>query len=178
MKNTILLMTALSVSLDSFFCGLSMSVKTKKNFKFLLGISLSVLILCFLGSTLGQKMQNLLIDFSELLGGLILLFISLLGFLEKEEKTLLINEKDSVFLESLIIGFAIGLDGAMGSLSLSLMDYNIIIVPLLITGVHVLLMNFAIIISSSKVATPLKKLKSTPYIILFLLGTYKIISSI
>ncbi len=178
MKNIILLTTALSVSLDSFFCGLSMSVKTKKNFRFLFGISLSVLTLCFLGSTLGQKMQELLIEFSELLGGGVLLLISLFGFLKTEESELLVNEKENVFLESLIIGFAIGLDGAMGSFSLSLMGYNKIIVPLLITGAHVLLMNFAIIISSSKAVNPLKKLKSTPYIILFLLGSYKIISSI
>ncbi len=179
MKTIILFTTALSVSLDSFFCGLSMSVKTKENFKFLIGISLSVFILCIAGRYLGTTMYDALSNFSEIVGGSILLIISLFGFFEREkEKNLLVKSKDNIFLESIIIGFAIGLDGAAGCLSLSLMGYSSLFVPILITFIHVLLMNFAILISKSKASKFLKKFKFTPHLILFLLGSYKLISAI
>lgn len=179
MKTIILFTTALSVSLDSFFCGLSMSVKTTKNFKFLLGISFSVFLLCILGSLFGASLYGLLSNFSEIIGGSILIIISVFGFLENlKEKTTPINTKDNIFLESVIIGFAIGLDGAVGCLSLSLMGYNSLLVPILITFVHVLLMNLAILISKSKLSKFLKKFSFTPPLILFLLGLFKLIFSI
>ena len=93
-------------------------------------------------------------------------------------KTTPLKTKDNIFLESVIIGFAIGLDGAVGCLSLSLMGYNSLLVPILITFVHVLLMNLAILISKSKLSKFLKKFSFTPPLILFLLGLFKLIFSI
>lgn len=178
METLILFTTALSVSLDSFFCGLSMSVKTKENLKFLIGISLSVFILCIIGSTLGITAYNALSNFSEIIGGSILIIIAIIGFIENKKDKHAHNKTDNIFLESLIIGLAIGIDGAVGSLSLSLMGYNSIFVPILITVIHVVLMNFAILISKSKASRFLKKFKNTPQIILLLLGTYKLITTI
>ena len=176
MKNLVLFTTAFSVSLDSFFCGLSMSTKSNKNMSFLFGISSSVLILCLIGSTLGTKMRDFFENLGEILGGAILIVISFIGFLEKENtSTFLIKKSNSVFIESLIIGFAIGLDGGGGCLSLSLIGYTSLYVPFLITAVHVLLINLAIAISNSKVSVILKKFKHTPQIILLLLGCYKIL---
>ncbi|MBO5926073.1 MAG: manganese efflux pump [Clostridia bacterium] len=76
MKNLVLFTTAFSVSLDSFFCGLSMSTKSNKNMSFLFGISSSVLILCLIGSTLGTKMRDFFENLGEILGGAILIIIS------------------------------------------------------------------------------------------------------
>ncbi len=177
MESLILFTTALSVSLDSFFCGLSMSVKTKENLKFLIGISLSVFILCILGSTLGIKAYGTLSSYSEIIGGSILIIIAIIGFIENKKDKHVFKTND-IFLESLLIGIAIGFDGAVGSLSLSLMGYNPIFVPILITVIHVVLMNFAILISKSKATTVLKKFKNSPQIILLLLGTYKLILAI
>ncbi len=175
MKIIMLITTALSVSLDSFFCGLSMSVKTKENFKFLTGISLSVFILCVVGGTLGVRAHSFFADYSDLVSGGILLIIALFGLLKKdgEERTDLKN-KNNIFLESLIIGVAIGLDGAMGCLSLSLMGYGAIIPPIVITIIHLLLMNVAIKLTGSKIAKPLKKFSFTPYMILLALSFSKI----
>ncbi len=178
MDALILITTALSVSLDSFFCGISMSVKTKENFKFLIGISLTVLLLCLLGSGLGLKAYNALSGFSEIIGGSILIIIAIWGFFDSKNKKVPNAKNDNIFLESIIIGFAIGLDGAVGSLSLSLMGYNSILVPILITVIHVILMHIAILISKSKASKILKKFENTPQIILLLLGTYKLITGI
>ena len=178
METLILLTTALSVSLDSFFCGLSMSVKTKENFKFLIGITLSVFLLCIIGNTLGIKAYNALSNFSELIGGIILIIIAIFGFFDNKNKSVSACKTHNIFLESIIIGFAIGLDGAAGSLSLSLMGYSSIFVPILITLIHAILMHIAILISNSKATKFLKKFKHTPSLILLLLGTYKLITAI
>ena len=155
-----------------------MSVKTKENFKFLICISLSVFMLCIIGSTLGITAYNALSNFSEIIGGSILIIIAIFGFLKNRNDSVSTSKSDNIFLESLVIGFAIGLDGAMGSLSLSLMGYNSIFVPILITFIHVILMHIAILLSKSKASKLLKKFNSTPQIILLLLGTYKLITGI
>lgn len=175
MEILILLTTAFTVSLDSFFCGLSMSIKTKDNFKFILGISLSVFTLCILGRFIGIKTSNALLNYSEMVGGSILIIIALFGFIENLNKSEYSTPCKNLFLESIIIGFAIGLDGSAGCISLALSGYTSILVPVLITIVHVILLNVAILISKTKVAKTLNKYKFTPQIILFLLGCFKII---
>ena len=175
MKILILMTTALSVSLDSFFCGLSMLIKTKDNFKFVFGISLSVFILCILGRIIGIKTSSALFSYNEIIGGSILIIISAIGFFETfKNEDFSIREKN-IFLESLTIGFAIGLDGSAGCVSLALSGYTSIFVPIFITLVHVLLMNLAIFISKLKISKLFIKFKCTPHIILFLLGASKII---
>ncbi len=179
MKTLILFTTALTVSLDSFICGLSMSIKTKENFKIVFGISFSVLIICLLGSIIGSNLYGFLSYFSELVGGLILIALSISGFKGKTEKTLLLKPPNIQTLkESVIIGLAIGLDGAVGCLSLSLMGITSLIVPIFITAMHVLLMNFAIAITNTRPAKILKKHSHVPYFILFTLGIYKLVSFI
>ena len=175
MEVFILLTTAFSVSLDSFFCGLSMSIKTKDNFKFIFGISLSVFILCILGRLIGVKTSNALLNYSEIVGGSILVIIAVIGFFENIRKNTFSSSSKNLFLESIIVGFAIGLDGSAGCVSLALSGYTSIFVPILITVVHVILLNVAILISNTTIAKRLNKYKFTPQIILFLLGSFKIL---
>ena len=177
MKTLILFSTALTVSLDSFICGLSLSIKTKENFKIIFGISLSVFIICLLGSVIGTKLYATLSRVGELIGGLILIAISVNGINRKaKETTLLKTTSSNTLKESVIIGLAIGIDGAVGCLSLAIMGITSLIVPVFITAMHILLMNFAIAIANTPPAKTLKKHSLIPYFILLALGIYKIVS--
>ena len=175
MEILILLTTVFTVSLDSFFCGLSMSIKTKDNFKFIIGITISVFTLCVLGRLIGIKMSSALLNYSEIIGGTILIIIAIIGFIEEIKNSNFLLQEKNLFLESIIIGLAIGLDGSAGCVSLAISGYKSIFVPILITLVHVILLNLAIFISNTKLAKRLLKYKLTPQIILFLLGCFKII---
>ena len=178
MNNIIILTTAISVSLDSFFCGLSMSLKTDRVLTFTLGIILSVFALCLLGSFLGVSLGNALLSISQLVSGCILLIIAFSNFFKiNDNKKMLSNNESNLatFKESVFIGFAVGLDGAVGSFSLSLIYDKGLIIPLLITALHVLLIDFSILITNNRLIKKLTRYEFIPTLILLLLGVYKIL---
>lgn len=178
MNNIIILTTAISVSLDSFFCGLSMSLKTDKVFSFTLGIILSVFALCLVGSFLGVSLGNALVSLSQLISGCILLLVAFSKFIKNDRSKKMLPSSttfNSVFIESIFIGLAIGLDGAVGCFSLSLIYPRGLIIPLLITALHVFLISFSIMITNSKLIRKLSNYEFIPTLILLLLGVYKIL---
>ncbi len=181
MNNIILFTTMVSVSLDSFFCGLSMSLKTNKFLTFTLGIILSVFTLCLIGSFIGITLGNLLVSVSQIISGVILIIIAICGFFnDNTTKKMLTSYQDtfSTFNESILVGIAIGIDGAVGSFSLSLIYERGIIIPLIITALHVFLIDLSIIITNNKIVKKLSKYEYIPQIILLLLGVYKILTYI
>ncbi len=145
MKFFILIFTALSVSVDSFFCGLSLSVKTREKFKSVLIIATTVLFLCFLGANVGFLGSVLFKKYSSFLGGVILCLLAFKGcFIQKNNDVLLFKkDENATFIESFLVGFSIGIDGMIGAISLTVIGFNYILVALTITIVHVLLLIIA-----------------------------------
>ena len=173
MKIFYVLLTAITVSVDSFLCGLSLSLKNKNKLAIILGISSVVCLLCFVATFFGNLFENFLKSKTEVFGGLILIIISVYNFFssEKEQK-----EQKSILKYSLFVGFAIGIDGACASFSLAVMGYNSILIPLVFTFFHLVFISFSFIVSKNKF---LKRIAQNRYIsplLLFSLGVYKIVS--
>ncbi len=179
MNNFTLFTTAIVVSLDSFFCGLSTRLKTNERFTFTLGIILSVFTLCLLGSFFGESVGKNFLTVSQLISGYILIFIAFLGFFKKDrfdKITDLDSNSFSVFIESIVLGLAIGLDGGVGCFSITLVYGNRLFVAVLVTLLHLLLINLSILITCNKIIKKISKYQIVSQIILLLLGVYKIIT--
>ena len=168
-----LLTTALIVSVDSFVCGFSLTAKSEKRFTVLLGISITVAVLCAATSALGILLKGILSENLANLGGVILVAIGIFDLLtlNKEEKT----ESGSILKQSILAGVGIGLDGAFANLSLLLIGYDPLLVPAVIVGMHVILITLGTFLSGLMKKTGIGKVQCIPPLILIALGLYKII---
>lgn len=178
MKAIYLTITALSVSLDSFFCGLSLSSKNYKNKVTLLGISGTVFLLCLAAATLGSTIGNFLESGANILGGAILIIVAGYGFIFEnyDDAPLIISEKTS-FMQAVILGFSIGLDGALGCFSLAVSGMNGFLVAVYITACHLLLLQLSFI-SAIKLKKLVERFKIFPPLLLFALGYFKLLNGL
>ena len=175
MRAILLIFTALSVSLDSFFCGLSLSARQYKNSTTLLGISGTVFLLCLSAATLGSRFSLFLDSGANVIGGAVLIMVAAYGLIfDNGENKLISLSKKSSFLQAVILGFSIGLDGALGCFSLTITGMNAILVTLFITAFHVLLLQFSFI-AASKITNVIERFKFLPSLILFALGYFKLL---
>lgn len=174
MQTIYLLFTALTVSADSFLCGLSLHAQYKGNLKMIAGICISVTITCILGGIGGKETGVFLQNYSNLLGGLILYFIGVINAIDTVSKpTFLTSLENNVFIKSVTAGVGVGLDGALASFSLVAIGYNAFMVVSLITATHLLTLIIAVYLLDNRVAKAFLKLKLLPPFILALLGAIK-----
>lgn len=161
--NFYIIITALSVSLDSFFGGLS--VKPKGFFVKSLKIILVVFAMCLTANYFGKLILPLFKSNTEVFGGLCLILVAIYQ--------LLCEKKQSQ--NAYLIGFAIGIDGACANFSLAIMGYNFILVPLTLTFFHYIFLCVGYGITR---IGRFKKISQNPFLapcILTMLGIYKII---
>ncbi len=166
-----LLITAFTVSIDAFACGFSLSFLKGKKILIVTSISLTVFAMCLVTNYLATVLNGLLTEKISCLGGLILIGVGIFNLLKKDEKTLANNH--GVFTQSLFLGFAVGLDGAVANLSLAIMGINAFYVPLIIALMHALTISLGILLARSIPVKKLGKIKFLPPLVLILLGAYK-----
>ena len=168
-----LLITALTVSIDSFVCGFSLAYTTKKKPLIVLGIALTVLFMCITTNYMTAFFADKINERTASLGGLILICVGIYNLAK--------NNNDKKFYQNfalkqiLISGFAVGLDGALANLSLSLMGINQFYVPIVIALMHALMIALGIALASTPLAKKFGKIEFVPPIILILLGAYKLL---
>ena len=169
---TFLILTAISVSVDSLFCGFSLSTEGKKKFQVILGISFTVFLMCLLTNYFTVFLTKYLSEETASFGGIILIVLGLfnLFFSKTEIKT----NKQSVLKQSLLCGFAVGLDGATANLSLALMGINAFYVPLLIAVMHAIMISVGVLLSKLAFRKKAKKFEFIPPLVLICLGVYKL----
>ena len=170
-----LLITAFTVSIDSFICGFGLSLGGGKKLPILLGVGLTVLAMCFITNYTAYFLADKFTDKTASFGGLILIALGIFNLIKKpsnKDATV----KRSVWKQAIVSGFAVGLDGALGNLSLSLMGINDFYVPIVIALMHVLLIYLGIVLSNTKLISKVKKFEFVAPVILILLGCYKLIS--
>lgn len=166
-----LLITAFTVSIDSFVCGFALSLRNGKKFPIVLGIFFTVLTMCFITNYLAIFLADIITEKTASLGGIILIFVGIFNLVKQDENTN--NSNHSTLKQSLVSGFAVGLDGALANLSLSLMGINAFFVPITIAFMHALNISLGIVLSQTKLARKFGKIKTIPPLILILLGVYK-----
>ncbi len=169
-----LLITALTVSIDSFFCGFSLAFNKGKKYPIVIGIALTVLLMCLLTNYLTMLFADYLSEKTACLGGLILIAVGIYNLIKKDSDGGY-NETASPIKQSLITGVAVGLDGAFANLSLSLMGINAFYVPITIAVMHAITITVGILIAKSPPARILEKYSFIPPIILIALGGYKLL---
>lgn len=166
-----LILTAITVSIDSFFCGFSLALKNDKKIPVVLGIVTTVFIMCLITNYSAVLLSPYLTEKTASLGGIILIFVGIYNFFKKNEE---ISDDKSVFYQSLIVGFAVGLDGALANLSLAIMGMNQFFVPLLIAFTHGITITIGILLARTKFVAGLNKFGFLPPLVLILLGVYKV----
>lgn len=167
-----LLITALTVSIDSFFCGFSLSFRGgQKKYLIVTIITIVVTGMCFITNYLALTLTPFLNEKTASLGGLILAGVGICNLLKEQNHPS--QSKGGLVKQSLISGFAVGLDGALANLSLSIMGLNYFFVPLVIGAMHTVMITLGILLSEIPIAKKCGKLGFLPPAILIALGIYK-----
>jgi len=169
-----LLITAFTVSIDSFVCGFSLSFNSKKKLPIILIIALTVLTMCAITNYLTFFFIDKITEKTASLGGLILICIGAYN-LFKRKKDESAKSYEKITKQAFITGFAVGLDGATANLSLSLMGLNSFYVPLTIAVCHAVMIWLGIVLASFFKKENFAKIGFLPPLILILLGGYKLL---
>ena len=130
--------------------------------------------MCLITNYAPVFLSNYLTKNSTLFGGLILIIIGTYNFINSFRnipKNTNTNSRGQIFLT----GVAVGLDGALANLSLSLMDINEFYVPILIAFMHAIMIWLGILLSQTKLAKKFAKIEFFPPVILIFLGVEKIL---
>ena len=173
MKVLFLVFSALSVSADSFFVGLSLYNRFKDYKAILTGVLSSVFCLCLLGATIGYCTPKNLISLLGLASGVCLIVIAINELNKTKNFLKLLTLEEGCFNLSIAGGISVGVDGFIGSLTLSLCGYHPILVALLITLTHGLLLLFSFSVCNK--LNRFSRLEKLPYFLLLGLGTVKVI---
>ncbi len=166
-----LILTAISVSVDSLFCGFSLCASEKKKFQIVLGVALTVFIMCVIANYLAVFLKEILTEKTASFGGIILIALGLYNLLFKREPK---SRQNGVLKQSIICGFAVGLDGATANLSLSLMGLNGFFVPLFIAFCHAVMLGLGAFLSKFTKGKKAQKFAFIPPLVLIGLGIYKL----
>ncbi len=168
------ILTALSVSVDSFFAGLALSIKNQRKTQSVCSVLISVFMLCLLGSLLGKIFGEFLKNYAQFLAGVILIIVGVIGLFKKEEQSLTDKSNNSI-KKSLVVGVSVGLDGAVGSFTLTASGFNGLLVTAFITLIHVGLLVLAFLLGE-KISKKITSEGKLPSLTLILLGIYKLIA--
>ena len=171
-----IILTALSVSIDSFVCGFSLAFTNKKKLSIVLGIVITVFIMCLITNYFSLAIEKILSQEIANCGGLILIAIGVVNLINSQNKTscAVIQCKNGL-KQSIVAGLAVGLDGAFANLSLALMGFNLFYVPVIIATFHGIMIYLGITLAHTRLAKKFDKIGIIPPLILILLGGYKIL---
>lgn len=167
-----LLITAFTVSIDSLICGFSLSFGAKKKLPIILGIALTVFAMCLITNYGTLLFSNALTEKTASLGGLLLIGVGIYNLLKKEKQSQAIHGR---LLQILATGFAVGLDGSLANLSLSIMGINAFYVPITIALMHAIMIAVGISLSQTPFIKNFAKIEFVPPLILIFLGAYKLL---
>lgn len=169
-----LLLTAFTVSIDSFFCGFSLAFFKGRKYRIIASISLTVMLMCMVTNYIALPLSGYLNEKTANIGGFILIAVGIYNLLKKNSADDY-DDKDVSIKQSLITGFAVGIDGAFANLSLSLMGINAFYVPVTIAAMHALMITLGILLAKTPPAKALVKCSFVPPLILIALGVYKLL---
>lgn len=169
----LLLITALTVSVDSFACGLGLSLGKKRNFLPVPVITATVFIMCLIAHFAAIPLSAVLTEKVASFGGLILIGTGVFGLFKREKD----DKTRKGLWDTVLVGFAVGLDGACADLSLALMGLDGIIVPVVIALMHALAVFFGILLSGAVKKSVMEKIGFLSPAILIAIGVYKIVSA-
>lgn len=168
-----LIITALTVSIDSFFCGFSLSLSGGKKLPVITGIVGTVFIMCLIANYGASLLSGVVTENATAVGGIILICLGLFNLFNDSEKS---PSTGGIIKQSLVSGFAVGLDGALANLSLSLMGINAFYVPVIIAVMHGITIALGVYLADVKAIKKATRLGFLSPLILIVLGAYKLLA--
>lgn len=162
------LLTAITVSIDSFVAGFSLALNKQKNITLPLTVALVTFWMCLSACFLGNLLRPLLLGYVRYVGAAILFGLGICNLLKKESAAL---GKIS-FSQCLAIGCGVGLDGAAAALSLVLQGMgDTLFLSVLIAATH-----FVTVFAGQRLAQIAKPKHANVFsaAILFVLGALKL----
>lgn len=171
---TFLFLTAFAVSIDSLVCGFSLSLQANKKLPIILCIALTVFAMCLITNYATVFFSSIITEKSACLGGLILIGVGAYNLIKKDSNSDARGNGGTIS-QALMTGFAVGLDGALANLSLSIMGINAFYVPLTIAVMHGLMISVGVFLADAPLTKKLAKIEFVPPIILIILGAYKLL---
>ena len=127
------LATAVTVSIDSFFAGFSLSLNKRNNLTLPLTVALVTYVLCLAASFAGVLLRDFLQNYVKYAGALIMLVLGVANLVKKENEAL----RDVSFLQCFAIGVSVGFDGATATLSLVIQNIgDVVFTPVLVATTH------------------------------------------
>ena len=169
-----LLLTAFTVSIDSFACGFSLRSAGKKRLTVILCIAFTVFIMCAAANYAAIALSGALTERAAGAGGAVLCGVGIYNLFKKDGAGPFLKKNDAGAAGAVITGFAVGLDGAAANLSLALMGINAFYVPVIIAVMHALMIWLGILLADAPLFKKFAQLKFAPPLILSLLGIYKL----
>ena len=170
----LVLITAITVSLDSFVCGLSLSIGNNKKVYLVSIITLTVYLMCLVANYSTLLLRHYLTKKASCFGGLLLILVGIYNLFKKEDN-LTTKSNKSFLAQCFIVGFAVGIDGAIGNFSLALMGINAFYVPLIIALTHGVMILLSVLLCKTNLFSKISKYQFVPALLLILLGLYKTI---
>ncbi len=166
-----LLLTAFTVSVDSFICGFSLAKTSNKKRQIIACVFLTVLLMCFFTNYSALLLKNVNPVYTSVIGAIILILVGIYNLFFTTN-----NQSEKIASKAFILaGFAVGLDGAMANLSLSLMGINSFYVPIIIAVMHAIMVLLGIILSNVKLWAKIMRYNFISPVILIALGAYKLL---
>ena len=165
------LITAFAVSIDSFACGLSLALEKNNKPLLVALVTLTVFCMCLATNYASLFFRDYLNERVANLGGIMLILVGFINLIKKDKT----QDTNKGLAQIIVVGFAVGLDGALANLSLALMGINSLLVPTTIAIFHGVMISFSLILSKTKIAKKISNLTFISPAILILLGTYKLI---
>lgn len=127
------ILTALTVSVDSFVAGFSVSLKKRRNLKLPVTVAAVTYLLCLATSLAGTFFRRFLQENVGYIGAAILVALGISALIKKEPD----EPCEAKFSQCLAIGMGVGTDGAVANLSLVIQNMgNVYFLPILFAATH------------------------------------------
>lgn len=125
--------TAITVSVDSFVAGFSLSLNKKRNLQLPMTVAAVTYLLCVVACIVGQILRPFLENYVKYFGAAILFALGAMSVVRQEGICL----SDISFGQCVAIGVSVGFDGAAACLSLAVQGLgNVLTLPLLFAATH------------------------------------------
>ena len=162
------LLTAVTVSIDSFVAGFSIALNKSKNLALPLTVDIVTYWMCLAASWAGNLLRPLLENYVKYVGAIIMFALGFSNLAKKEKGRLCrIN-----FSQCVAIGAGVGMDGAAAALSLVMQGIgDTVFLPILFAATH-----FATVFAGQRLAQLAKPQKNNVFsaVMFFVLGTIKL----
>jgi len=164
-----LTLTAFAVSIDSMMVGFAIGLKTKKVLAFSICVSIATLVLCFSALFFGSIIDDSLGKSVQAIGSICLVFAGISNLSKKEDFASPISAKQYI-----VLSFSVGIDASIANLSLCLMGFCDLWIPLVFAVMHFSTVYIGAKLASTNVTKKLKHTNKISGLILILLGTAKL----